>query len=1180
MIAFERLAGSRLYIDQANQAGAGWWAWLLAAGAQAPAGPVPLTEALENAELGGSFVYCAVEPDLGGDKAAAFVAALDAILATVIGGRALLWLRRADQAQQALEQGWILSFSASGGGWRTSNGLDLSLTGGAGIGVAIASGAALTVAESGDALILTGRNSAAATLSGGMAPALYQDDYSATLAFAGAALGSWRFGFKTARLALARNFACGFQLLVPNPAANSAGSDQPVKDLSAYLPLVNGGEPNPTDLFAFTAQFNPVNPNNILSATPTVFWFSAGASLDLVSYYRTVYGMTVALRPVLDAAAGRPAGLVVNPGSGRTPLYLGYSFAPVGDFELRVVGAEDGQPQQLLAGLSGSENIGFVSGAAYLRASGGQPAYAPVFPLEPSSPVGPPLDPLALLLNRDFRTSWCTVTAKGEGASAHYAAAPKGADLFGLPDAAKADGGDLLEPKDPGLALPNSGELSFPLLPFAAFRSGAGDQDLQAGQMELLESQIVSPTRRNRINAASAQASRSARASLGLDLARNVAGYNAATPAGFIARVAERGWSRLLLAQIMAGGQPQWQLGFTAPSSALQAAFQTDNLFLPVANPLQLGVEASGVMPEDPPASASRFYNQLEIDRWCFKAAVGKGNRYGDYRNVMVVKGVPGSLLELVTRPTQWTQKNLFAAPLGPEGLPDASQLTPLADWLSEYFDSALKQQDNPYFQNFCRIIRDPNWQGVLLLRVDIEKVPAELLGLLAGVTQPEAFAAHHIGVELSQIDGKTVTQSDSSSLFGLIYYLDPDYEDEPQAHAIPPQDADATYEFRLLTLKALFQNTAVQRFESVAQVVLNQLFGSRVDSMVEDQGQANIYNAVLLQGGFQTNGGAPVYSLSSAQPALFKLRNNVLTSVEIATAALSTRDESAGGSAVSWLDMSGFMQFAVLKDEAGELPPFDLFSFGADGDEPVAGQGLRFSGLGLRIAFPLSGPDGGPSVISMLENELSFNPAASRSRAQGLYRDFQLELNGLLSGAADSTPAAKGFLAVATSYGLQGVAERAWHGLSLRVNLGTLGALASKVNLNTTLLLAWADDSGAADGDAGYQAHVGMALPGAGPGGELFSLQTVIKLSIGAIRLLYNAEQKGYLLLLNEIALKFLGLLRIPPNGATSFFLFGNPDAETPTGLGWYAIYNQDQPPPAAAPDADPTALTHQSQS
>ncbi|UGA37006.1 hypothetical protein JOS77_22980 [Chromobacterium haemolyticum] len=121
---------------------------------------------------------------------------------------------------------------------RTSNGLDLSLTGDGSIGVAIASGAVLSVAESGDALTLTGRNAPAATLSGGMAPILYQDDYSASLAFDGMALGSWRFGFKTARQALARNFACGFQLLVPNTAADSAGSDQPVKNLSAYLPLV------------------------------------------------------------------------------------------------------------------------------------------------------------------------------------------------------------------------------------------------------------------------------------------------------------------------------------------------------------------------------------------------------------------------------------------------------------------------------------------------------------------------------------------------------------------------------------------------------------------------------------------------------------------------------------------------------------------------------------------------------------------------------------------------------------------------------------------------------------------------------------------------------------------------------------------------------------------------------
>ena len=95
------------------------------------------------------------------------------------------------------------------------------------------------------------------------------------------------------------------------------------------------------------------------------------------------------------------------------------------------------------------------------------------------------------------------------------------------------------------------------------------------------------------------------------------------------------------------------------------------------------------------------------------------------------------------------------------------------------------------------------------------------------------------------------------------------------------------------------------------------------------------------------------------------------------------------------------------------------------------------------------------------------------------------------------------------------------------------------------------------------FQALVGLQLPGTGPAGELFSLQTVLKLSIGVVRLLYNQDQRSFLLLMNEIAIKFLGLLKIPPNGATSFFLFGNPEATDPTGLGWYAIYNQDAPKP-----------------
>ena len=86
--------------------------------------------------------------------------------------------------------------------------------------------------------------------------------------------------------------------------------------------------------------------------------------------------------------------------------------------------------------------------------------------------------------------------------------------------------------------------------------------------------------------------------------------------------------------------------------------------------------------------------------------------------------------------------------------------------------------------------------------------------------------------------------------------------------------------------------------------------------------------------------------------------------------------------------------------------------------------------------------------------------------------------------------------------------------------------------------------------------------------GAELISLENVLKLSFGQIRLTLDPGDKnragGFLLMLTEIALKFLGLLKIPPSGSSSFYLFGNPaPGAGPSSLGWYAQYAKDQPQP-----------------
>ena len=72
-----------------------------------------------------------------------------------------------------------------------------------------------------------------------------------------------------------------------------------------------------------------------------------------------------------------------------------------------------------------------------------------------------------------------------------------------------------------------------------------------------------------------------------------------------------------------------------------------------------------------------------------------------------------------------------------------------------------------------------------------------------------------------------------------------------------------------------------------------------------------------------------------------------------------------------------------------------------------------------------------------------------------------------------------------------------------------------------------------------------------------------MLNLAVGSIRL--RRIDGAFVLVLDEIAIKFLGLLKFPAHGATSFYLFGNPNGATRPGkLGWYAVYNQ-QPPKKA---------------
>ena len=94
--------------------------------------------------------------------------------------------------------------------------------------------------------------------------------------------------------------------------------------------------------------------------------------------------------------------------------------------------------------------------------------------------------------------------------------------------------------------------------------------------------------------------------------------------------------------------------------------------------------------------------------------------------------------------------------------------------------------------------------------------------------------------------------------------------------------------------------------------------------------------------------------------------------------------------------------------------------------------------------------------------------------------------------------------------------------------------------------------------------------VPGWHGSSSLFSLQNVLKLSIGTIRLFANpdpvAGTTAYLIKFNNIALKVLSK-QLPPNGRIGMYLFGDPnrhgqpvDDPAQSSLGWYAAYQKNQ--------------------
>ncbi|WP_444890507.1 hypothetical protein [Microbulbifer sp. DLAB2-AA] len=918
-------------------------------------------------------------------------------------------------------------------------------------------------------------------------------------------------------------------------------------------------------------------PDARASITPMV-----GQGAGFTTFFRTIYGERISLQPVLE---GLNPGTFVLENSPSGPPYL----TPSGDYALALSSGSTGT-HYLLGGLSGTEYIGFRPGDI-LTFHPHQPAFAPTFPVVTGEGYG---GSSSALITDTQKTAWLSIGPASAGAPhsdvPKYYSQPQKAplfrsgatgpsrllDIFPTPSAYFTAVGGAVG----GTGATGPGPRAFPLVPYAGVDQnnlspffgptgsmGPSGATAPSHTLRDFELQILNPTRKQAIAASPGPTGSTGpqHALSGIrDLSLGGSVVPSVTPQGFFVEVdtSNATWAQMILCQNQGR-----HLQFLNVSSALQSALQTNEQFLVITKNDTLGT----LSPTGATGPNATFDNLISIEGWPFQFNVGSDNTPGNYSNILIFKFCKGSVLERVRNVASWTSPGVFNA----DGVGD---LASLSNWLIQYIkDGVAQAETDTDFENFKHIVTDPEWNGVLGLKlgISLQDFPQQLQGLLAGMDL-SLFNAHHLGVNVNhpQHSNGRLSLSDKSSLFALINYVDPN----PNAVGIGPQ---ASFGFNVLTLKVLFKNSRITSFASTIQLTIQKLFGDEV-TKITSGGYPAPGKSIVLTGNFEDHNGHPTYTFTESGDTKFYLAGNVLQVVELLKANFSTlkphQSGATGATAAqvnSVFSLWGYLNFGPLG--AGVTGPsgstgatgatgstaaqgFDLFSFGSQPGQLAADSevGLCFSNLNIDLNFPLLNPS--EKTFALDVRHTAFDLGQSSMRPDSLYRHFPLQVSGLIQGSQQDSAFAQGFLPIAVPSMSAQTLDSEWYGLVFDIDFGSPGALAAKGGFTGKLVAQWSPGTTflGGSGQSFYKAAAVLSLPGVTLQSKFLDLEGVLKVDINQIEFLVTPETHAYLLKLNQIALKFLGV-KIPPSAQIDFFLFGNPEpGAKPGSLGWYGAYQK----------------------
>jgi hypothetical protein len=640
-------------------------------------------------------------------------------------------------------------------------------------------------------------------------------------------------------------------------------------------------------------------------------------------------------------------------------------------------------------------------------------------------------------------------------------------------------------------------------------------------------------------------------------------------------------WNSVTLAQLT-GTAPQ-SLVFTNVSGGFQDALQTNQLFAVAGEPavllgnagMQYEITATvlsdlatkrdpvpqAVITQLQPiqgtvyASLSAFDTQLQttlganyaayhevveqyapifsitLDGWRFRLSPTLWKVVADFPTLVVFKYAQASVVDLAPDLGSWSW--IEAAGSDPKLARD--RLIGILDTARQIVAAANGVPND--LDDFVRMINDPLWNGIIFLNanVPVTALPAELSALVAGI-DANKFFAHHFAVQLTPIGVKDgVPSLGNSSISALIAYDDP----------VDLYYQGDLYDFKVLSLHALFRSSMLVNFSSRIELMTNGYFGELCDL----QNSTHNNNLILEGSALRQPGGTLSYVFLQQGSNVFAMRSYVLQSVEIVRAQFVTSIPPQGSTPAA----TTHAQFLLWGNLRWQQLPFDLFSFGpvlAQEAVPLQDGWLPFAGLS--IDMEAQGTENGSKTLTFNPGAITLTPASAVARAQSLYAHFPLVLTGLIAGPAGKLPADLGYTAL-TIPGGSGALGPEWYGLVFDLDLGTLGALAGDLGFGISMLAAWAPGGTVANVQAA------MLLPGGQGLTSLIPIQSVITLGFSSAGFTASEQGNGtmYMLAFRRFVLELLGV-SFPP-GQSDLVFFTNPNNSDRSTLGWYAAYSKD---------------------